>query len=341
MRMPSGKREARMWVRACAGAVCVAAAGGAAALGQEEMMQPPAEAQKPQGPGTRTPGHGAPEGPLSGPAVRDPRVGVTLVDRDLSGNVRRLDVTPIEAALRLLRLDEQTRAGVEKALLARARLLDDVVAEHLGLLARVAGATQAGRRDEAMKLLRELAEAAPALKDLSALQGDVHAVLPTPQRDELIRLTQDYWNAIIEEAEARAKASGKEFKPGETRELMRREFLAIAAQEVRRAYDRVVGQKVRDFEGLLKALNLTPEQEGRIRQIVGDAFQRNEGRPRMDETARIITQVYRALEPEQREILVERLREEVRARREAQKAGREEREGGRGPEPMMKPEDGK
>lgn len=309
-----------------------------AALAQEEMMQPASEGGKPSGPAVREPGSKQPEGPLSGPAVRDPRVGVTLVDRDLSGNVRRLDVTPIEAGLRLLRLDEQTRAGVEKALLTRARLLDEVVAEHLGLLARVAGATQAGRRDEAMKLLRELAEVAPALRDLSALQRDVHAVLPTAQRDELIRLTQDYWNAIIEEAEAKAKAAGKAFKPGETRELMRREFLAIAAQEVRRAYDRVVGQKVRDFEALLKALNLTPEQEGRIRQIVGDSFQRNEGRARLEETARVITQVYRALEPEQREILVERIREEVRARREAQKPGRE---GGGEPDRMMKPEDGK
>jgi hypothetical protein len=273
---------------------------------------PPAAPSKPQAapPSTQP----APHGPLSGPAVNDPRVGVTLVDRDLSGRVRRLEITPIEAGSRLLRLDEPTRLAVEKALAQRARLLDQVVADHLGLILRLAGAREAGQRDNIQKYLRELSDEAPVLRDLSALQRDVHAALSTPQRDELIRLTQDYWNAIIEEKQAEAKRDGKEFKPAQTREWLRAEFMAIAGQELRRAYDRVIGQKVRDFDSLLKALDLTPEQESKIRQIAGDAFQKNEGRARATETARVFTLIYRALEPEQREKLTDHLKGILRDR---------------------------
>ncbi len=287
-------------------------AAAAPAIAQE-MMDPAAPPSPATAPKT-DPTPPAPSGPLSGPAVKDPRVGVTLVDRDLSGRVRRLDITPIEAGTRLLRLDEPSRVAIEKALAERAKLLDRVVAEHLGLIIRLAAAREGGQRDNAQKYLRELTDVAPVLRDLSALQRDVHAALTTEQRNDLIRLTQDYWNAIIEEKQAESKRDGKEFKPAQTRELLRTEFTAIAGQELRRAYDRVVGQKVRDFDALLKTLDLTPEQEGKIRQIAGDSFQRTEGRARATESARAFAQIYRALEPEQREKLVDHLQGIIRDR---------------------------
>lgn len=84
----------------------------------------------------------------------------------------------------------------------------------------------------------------------------------------------------------------------------------MIGQEVRRSYERVVGQQAADFDALIKSLNLSEAQESKVRQIVGDSFQKYEGKIPANERAKLIALVWRELDGSQREILLKRLRPE-------------------------------
>src|SRR5436853_2085458 len=95
--------------------------------------------------------------PLGGPRVNGgERVGpATLVQRDFSGKIKRLEVPPEEAALERLNLDQPTREKIQSVLAARAQVLDKIVVDNIDLVVRFANARQAGDKPEQIKLLGE------------------------------------------------------------------------------------------------------------------------------------------------------------------------------------------
>ena len=86
--------------------------------------------------------------------------------------------------------------------------------------------------------------------------------------------------------------------------------MRVVGAELRRSYDRVVGSQVRELEEFLRAVNATPEQEGKIRQITGDLFQQSYGQATPAQRAEMFMKVYAVLTPEQREIVRQRVREQ-------------------------------
>lgn len=309
----------RVWAGVCGATVAVVAASAAG----------------------QAPANGKPDAanPLAGPKVGAESASAakpaTLVQRDFDGKVTRLEVSPPEAALRLLKLGAETKAKTDAVIAKRNAALDSVVRDNLRLLVELAGANQAGKREDSARLLRELMEKAAPLREMGTLQTQLAKVLPENERQEMTRLVTEYWAAVTAESQANAGEGMKESESdamkdedaksggaatgerGRTREgrggmaqPLRREFLAMIGQEVRRSYVRVVGQQAADFDALIKSLNLSEAQESKVRQIVGDSFQKYEGKIPAQERAKLVSLVWRELDGSQREILLKRLRPE-------------------------------
>ncbi|MGD9688780.1 MAG: hypothetical protein AB7K52_02525 [Phycisphaerales bacterium] len=276
--------------------------------------------------------------PLAGPSIQPAAAErKSLVERDFDGKVKRLEVLPIVAAIELIKLEPGVRAQIDEIIARRNAALDALVRDNLRLIVELAGANQAGKKDEAGKLLRELYAAAAPLRELGPLQVEIQRALPAGAKSEAIRLTQEYWSAIV--AEATAERSPRSDEPGASAgdpeedrgnmadrparqarrdraegggrrliELRRAEVLAAAGGEIRRAYERVVGQQAADFEALIGELNLNQEQESKVRQVVGDLFQKTYGKPTPAQRAGMIAEVWRVLDADQRATLLKRLR---------------------------------
>ncbi len=258
------------------------------------------------------------EAVLSGPKVEAKAQARTLIERDETGRVRRLDIPPAEAALKLLDLDDATKEKTQAILDKRAAILDRIVKENLLLLVELSNATRSGDKEAARDLLRELAEKAEPLRTRGQLQEELSRVLPAEKSAELKQLVQEYARAIFADAEqARSSESMEGEGAGERRsrrgamsKAAQAEYVAAVGRELKRSYDRVVTAAVQDFDELIKALDLTPEQEAEVRRIATDHFQKTAGNPTPKQKGEVFAQVYAKLNAEQRRALLKRARGE-------------------------------
>ncbi|MGQ0627446.1 MAG: hypothetical protein ACT4PL_05015 [Phycisphaerales bacterium] len=236
---------------------------------------------------------------LGGPKVVEKQKPLTLIERDMAGKIKRLEQQPAEAAVRLLKLTPEIRAKVDRLLADHASAMDQLVRDNLKTIVALGGARAAGQVDDARNHLRELMAAAGPLKDRGRLQSQLTTVLSETDRSEVRRLTNEYFTAVVKE---KTDEAGGESRVN-MRELLFAEFAAFIGVEVSRAYERVVGQRTKDFDALLKTLNLSPEQEGKVRKVVGDSFTANYGKATPAEQARVFSEVYAILTPDQRQTL--------------------------------------
>lgn len=269
-----------------------------------------------------------PANPLAGPPVGTKAERLTLIERDFDGKIKRLDMAPAEAAVRKMKLDDASRAAVDRIINERAALLDRIVRENLKLFVEGATARQAGDQEAARKAFAEFAGKAEALRQRGMIGREFAAVLPAEQAAEMESMVREYMQAVLAEPREGAggamgeeamgeKERGRGDRPrrgagmrGEDRQRLAAETLRIVGAELARSYDRVVGTQVRSLDAFLKEINATPEQEGKIRQITGDSFQKNYGQAKPAEQARIFREVYLILTPEQREVALKRVREQ-------------------------------
>jgi hypothetical protein len=330
------------------------------ALSGTALAKPPAPPSPPAAPAAREPS-------LGGPKVAEEATKPTLIQRELDGSIKRLDTSPPEAAVRLLKLDDPTRAKVNAILTEQSAAWDALIRTNLKDVARIAqefadlrsgqasskepakapssapapdndsmttplappdnqttkpAAPRASRRAtlgkaaDLMRDLRELLarepEAAPgtterprSLTACGPLATQLAAVLTPAQAADMNALVKEYADARAAELVTTSKSSPQ---PLTTAQANTRFMLESLGQDFRRAYDRVVGQASRDFDALIRELTLTPEQESKVRQIVGDSFQKSYGNASAAERSRIFTEVLQVLTPEQRTQLAKRLR---------------------------------
>lgn len=228
--------------------VTVVAAGAAPVAGVSAMTQPA----------------GSPP-PLSGPRITSVPAQATLVESDYAGKVRRLEGTPEEGALGLLGLDAIERAGVERVLQERARVLDDIVRANLLLLNKIDTASKAGRKLDALLSVVELYAKFQPIRDRGLLHDEVEAALPSRARGEFNRLVGEYWDAIIEEGLREPRGD----EPPRRVEIVLRERFEIFGRELERSFKRYEMTAVEDvLDRVLRGLNLSPEQERATEPIV-------------------------------------------------------------------------
>lgn len=241
---------------------------------------------------------GQPASVLGGPTVRETVSERTLAKRDMQGRVRRLDLSPEESALELLNLDRESQAKADAVVADYHRRLDTIVGDNIELLLRFQTAKEGPER---LGVLREAMELFKPLRDGGRLRDRIAAVLPEEHAKRFEALIDGYWKAILDEVQADAKARKDKAGP---EEIEARERLRAVGDEIRRSYERQVVAKSRQLEDLLKPLNLSPEQDGKVRTLVTEFAEQTKGKANPAQRRELFGKLLKELNPEQKRQLL-------------------------------------
>lgn len=244
--------------------------------------------------------------PLSGPKVPDRTGKPTLVERGSDGKVARLEEWPALAAVRKLKLDDKSKAAVAKLEAEQAAAVDKFMGGNLLEVAAVASAFQSGDLKEGLAGVRKLKQDHPVLEQRELLSQKIGALLPKEQEKELQLMVQEYWNALIQEETDAANAKGEKVSMGK---VAGAEALRLLGKDIKASYERVIGQRVKEFDTLIKSLGLSAEQEGRVRKITDDAFAKAKGNPEKVNKSEVFWKIWGELDAKQRAQLVERVKQ--------------------------------
>lgn len=277
----------RTGVLAAAGTMMVAAW----APGQPPLTTPPA-------PATDAPA-------LAGPKVSGQAARATLVERDMGGTVKRLEIPPEEEALRLLALDAESKAKAEGVLAARAAILDEIVRDNLLLLVKLNNARQAGDREGVREALREFRPKFEPLQARGRLIDELADALPAEQATRLRELVREYWQAVLAEEGEGGDGTGERRRP---REAMAREATAAIGREIRRSYERQFTARRERFDKVLAAAELPPEKETMVRNMVQDNFQKTQGKATPEQNRELVLSIAAKLDPAERRRFLRALR---------------------------------
>jgi len=77
-------------------------------------------------------------------------------------------------------------------------------------------------------------------------------------------------------------------------------FLSSAAHEVKRSFDRQISARENAFKDLSSRLDLTPEQDAKVKQIFADLYIQTLGKPTPEQRRAAISKAFEELTPEQR-----------------------------------------
>lgn len=258
------------------------------------------------------PGAATPDRPEQPPALAGPKVQTaerprSLVERDFAGRLKRLEVDPAQAALALLDLSAEEKAAADRILNERALIMDGVVTENLRQVVEMAQAFQARDTVAGLALAADLYKKAGAFVERGRLVDELAAVLSEDHASELRRLTQDYWRAAIDES---AQEPGPNGRPRGRMGALTHERLVALGNEVRLSFERTVAARGRELEDLLKTLNVTPEQESKIRGVIEETYVATFGKPTKAQQALGFVKIYAVLNDEQRRELARLIREQ-------------------------------
>ena len=251
---------------------------------------------------------------LSGPTVTTANERPTLVRRDFSGEFQRLERHPAEVALDHVldrySVDQPTRDAIDSILSERRQALDELVIDRLDLLIKLSNGGNEQDRAEAVRALRQ---AMAPITRKGRLGDRIRALLPTDAATEHQRLEREYVEATIDDRIALLEA---EQMQGADRGLRMRaqaiEMLVGLGAEVRGAYERTLVQKGERLDELLATLKLSPEQDGKVRAIIGQYTEKTllnkEARDDAQARTNVFLEVAAELTPEQRRTLLKQVR---------------------------------
>lgn len=161
-------------------------------------------------------------GPLAGPRVDAERGPAGIAQRNIDGSMQRPDVPVAEAALRLVDLDDATRAKVDALLAERAKAIDGIVRANLqplsGMLADRAAARNAApgegasRREAQREQVRGLMEMFKPVLEKGPLEEQIAAILPEQARVAYLSHIDEHREMMIAQRRARGGPEGE--RPG-------------------------------------------------------------------------------------------------------------------------------
>lgn len=262
-------------------------------------------------------------GPKLDPDVVKPR---TLIERDFDGKVKRLDISPEEAAVSLLTLTPEERAGADAAISARAADMDALVTAHLLDIIRISGQFQAPRPGDRAAAIRESLQLAKPILDKGRLIDRISSALPESQRDAYLALVDEYKKAVGDEEIVLArqgKSNDLEFAADVAKDpknlighrIRARIKLELESfgKEIQRSAERIIAEKQSQGNDFLSKLSLTPEQESSIQAIYADlAGKYGLKEPPKQVQALLFVKVLQILTPEQRKQALVLIRDQER-----------------------------
>ena len=238
----------------------------------EKPNEKPTEAQPAPAESGQPGQSGRPGGALGGPRVVENTPIPTLIERDAAGRLVRLEERPETAAIRKLKLDEPTRAAIDKALVARSARLSQVLQENYALFLELQGARQAGlgRDGEAgrktLENIRTLREAATDLFD-PPLRQSLGGLLSAELRSQFDRMVDQYREALM----AEPPQEGRRPRPAGAvggRMAEQRYETEMVLREIARTLNTEVEMRREQTDALVAAVGADPEQEAEIRRII-------------------------------------------------------------------------
>ena len=278
--------------------------------------------------------------PSDADAMRGPRVGEkqgppTLVHRDASGKLERLEVRPEEAAVDLLKLTPEDRKPLDDVFAARLVEVGKALQEHYELFIKLQTARQGGAKpDEIRPLMREFRPLVVGLVE-PALVDRVAKALPEPRRNEYRGFVDEYKRALAASepigergggagagtgggggrgrgVEGREKADndGGEMKPAEgvAAPIPARIEMNLLLREFARSLKGIVDERKEHMDHFLKSIDASPKQEAKIRSITRAAAEANKkaggnggiGEATQEEKIATFRKILEVLTPEQR-----------------------------------------
>jgi hypothetical protein len=239
---------------------------------------------------------------LAGPKIAAKEAEkLTIVRRDFQGKLERLEERPEIAAVRILPLDEATRAKVDAIIAERAVVVSQITLEHYDLFAKFQGAFAPGpvsaeSRRERVALVRELREVAKPLFEPAFVETLAKA-MPSEQATDLREMVREYREAVMASdaaersgqagsrdemtmsGEGDGEAADDETSPTEGRRAARGERMrrAIDAQvyevrlvgrEMGKSFQTFIADRQQRAEELYALVDVTPEQRAKIDAIV-------------------------------------------------------------------------
>lgn len=283
-----------------------------------------------------------PENPLAGPKVTLPSAGaagsdgtmmsghamdeadlakLTIVERDFAGQITRLDQRAEKAAAEKLPLTAQQRSELNEFFTERSTRVLQFTLKHYDQFIELQGARQARSREELPRLMSEMRKTAGEWID-KPLVDRVEQKLPENLRTHYRRMVGEYY-AELAKSDPRAGASTGGGNPRPRRAGANAEYSELNnfIREMAREFSGMVGQRREQLDTMLRAVDATPEQESKIREIV----RAGSGTPGTDPT------------PQQRRETIRKLLAELTPQQ--QKLWQQAQAAQRGAAPMPAPDD--
>lgn len=240
-------------------------------------------------------------GLLSGPAVE---AQATIVRYGMDGRLQPIAGRPEIAAAQVLiaarSLPTEVAERVRAINTARGESIRMLLVDELDTVREVTDLITAGEADAARDAMRAMwrrfetgTSHAPLLDDLVEAVGEGHA-------DELRRINEEYWTALLRE-----RAGGMMDQRGERALAAARARLAfdIFQQELREGYDLTL----RRYRELLESINTgvepTPEQRTAIRDVVLEHIENTRLAATPEQRRETMLRIYRELDEGRRERL--------------------------------------
>ncbi len=260
--------------------------------------------------------------PMRGPTISEKPKPATLVKRDMSGNVERLETRPEQAAIDLLALTPEQRKPIEDLFNARLVKVNKLLQENYEIILKLQAARQGGAKPAELRpLIQEFRPAAAALLS-PTLAEQVSGVLPEDKRAEFKRIVEEYTSASVAQDAAARRGPGASSLEGESGKAERpraaaagaeRAELGLLLRELGRTLKGIVDDRKQHMEAFLKAIDATPEQEAKIRAITREAAEANRksggnggiGEPTQEAKMANWRKILDLLTPEQRKKAIE------------------------------------
>ncbi|MCC6229400.1 MAG: hypothetical protein IT432_09255 [Phycisphaerales bacterium] len=240
------------------------------------------------------------EPPLAGPKIRDDHP--SIVERDMTGNLRPIEFTPERAAAAKLSLDDEARRKFDHIIIAHRERLDRLVADNIDLVIRArtasAGTPALGR---AVIIAAALQAFRPALEGPS-LWEQISPVLPVAARERFDAMMLEYWDAVFRQA-----TGGREPTTLEKSVICVRQRLEVLGEEIRLAVDGLGNSGPLIVRAMTSGLSLSPSQRDRLSEIARDFDTATLHQPSGDDHKRLLLQVCAALDEDQRKVVLSRV----------------------------------